>query len=155
MKLLPLFSVIVFFIFAGTAHANQFVFKHLDCKVRFNKTENFMNKLAQKKLSEKGYITYSFNQNNRMNVGDLYFKLAFTRDPGKLWKDCIVTTELRKAKNQRVLSKDKILFSRTVRRSLPRHTFSGDERCTRGLKDTFINIPHCKRMTVSEKTQGH
>lgn len=148
--------LILSFLFVSSAFAQQeYVFKHLDCKVRFSKTDDFLNELAHEKLSDKGYKTHDFVNTDKMNVGDLYFHLEYSRAGMKLWKDCIVNVAIKKAKNQKVFSKDKVLFKKSVKRSLPRHTFSGNERCKRALKDAFVHIPYCQRMTVNEKVQGN
>tara|TARA_Y100000590_G_scaffold263893_1_gene296386 strand:- start:243854 stop:244309 length:456 start_codon:yes stop_codon:yes gene_type:complete len=132
-----------------------FSFKHLDCKIRLNKTKEFLNKEAHKKLKDKGFRPMPFVESNKMNVGDLYFELEVFKDPKKLWKDCIVTAAVKKAKNQRASSNDKELYKKAVKRALPRHTFDGNERCKRALKDVFIHIPYCQTMTVDEKVQGN
>ena len=57
--------------------------------------------------------------------------------------------------NKKAFPKDKTLYERSVRRALPRHTFSGNERCKRALKDTFVHIPKCIPMTINEKIKGN
>lgn len=111
--------------------------------------------MAHQKLKERSFNIKSFVDGDKMNVGDLYFHLEYIRDPKKLWKDCIVNVAVKKATGQRPLSKDRTLYRRSVKRSLPRHTFDGNERCTRALKDAFINIPYCVPMSVEEKVQGN
>lgn len=149
-------TLICFLIFSSPLFAQEeFLFKHLDCKVRYNTTSDFLSQLANKKLVDKNYTPQPFVDGNKMNVGDLYFQLEYKRDPRKLWRDCIVKISIKKATNQKAMSKDKTLFSRSVTRSLPRHTFSGDERCKRGLSDAFVNIPPCQKMTVNEKVKGN
>ncbi|MFT6069080.1 MAG: hypothetical protein ACJAT2_003803 [Bacteriovoracaceae bacterium] len=129
--------------------------KHIDCRVRFNKSDDFLNRQAHEILADKGYKVQSFVNGNKMNVGDLYFKLDYKRDPSKMWKDCVVKVALKKAINQKEYSKDKTLYQKSVRRALPRHTFGGNERCKRGLKDAFVHIPKCVGMSVDEKVQGN
>lgn len=132
-----------------------FEMKHLDCKIRYNKADDFLNRQAHGLLSDKGYRVHSFVNGNKMNVGDLYFKLDYLRDPEKMWKDCVVKVSVKKATNQKAYSKDKTLYEKSIRRALPRHTFSGNERCKRGLKDAFVHIPRCVPMTINEKVQGN
>ncbi len=151
MKILV--TAIIFIISTTSLHA--FELKHIDCKVRYNKTDDFLNRQAHDILKDKGYKVQSFVNGNKMNVGDLYFKLDYQRDPAKMWKDCVVKVALKKAINQKEYSKDKTLYQRSVRRALPRHTFGGNERCKRGLKDAFVHIPKCIGMTVNEKVQGN
>jgi hypothetical protein len=137
------------------AQEPKYSFKHLDCNIRYSKSDDFMNKLAHKKLSDKAFVVKDYVDGDRMNVGDLYFHLEYLRDPSKLWKDCIVKVAIKKASGQKALPKDKSLYSRSVKRSLPRLTFDGNERCTRALKDAFIHIPYCQTMTVNEKVKGN
>ena len=148
--------LIFFLLFSTSLFAQQqFSFKHLDCNVRFNKSSDFLNERTNKSLKDKGFVPKGYVDGNKMNSGDLYFSLEYFRDPKKLWKDCIVTIAVKKAKGQIAKKKDKTLFERSIKRSLPRHTFDGDERCKRALKDAFIHIPYCQTMTVNEKVQGN
>ncbi len=147
--------LLVFLFICTNAYSQAFSFKHIDCKIRFNKTDKLLNEQAHQRLKDKGFKTMPFVDQNKMNVGDLYFELEVFKDPKKLWKDCIVTAAVKKAKSQRPNSKDKNLYKKSVKRALPRHTFDGNERCKRALKDTFIHIPYCQTMTVDEKVQGN
>lgn len=145
----------ILFLLSISLNLSAFEMKHLDCRIRFNKGNDFLIRQAHELLSDKGYQVHPFVNENKMNVGDLYFSLTYKRDPSKMWKDCVVKVSVKKAINQRAYSKDKTLYEKSVRRALPRHTFSGNERCTRGLKDAFVHIPKCIRMTASEKVQGN
>jgi hypothetical protein len=152
VKLLLLLTLVSTTVFAQSP---QYTFKHIDCNIRFTSTGDFLNTMARQKLADKSFIVKDFVDGDRMNVGDLYFTLEYVRDPKKLWKDCIVNVAIKKAKGQKALPKDKVLYSRSIKRALPRHTFNGNERCTRALKDAFIHIPYCQTMTVNEKVQGN
>lgn len=146
---------LVFLFFSTSLSAQYFEMKHIDCKIRYNKIDDFLSRKAYGLLLDKGYKVQSFVNGNKMNVGDIYFKLDYLRDPAKMWKDCVIKVAIKKAINQKEYSRDKTLFEKSIRRSLPRHTFSGNERCTRGLKDAFVHIPKCVPMTVIEKVKGN
>lgn len=145
-----------FFMILSTARAaDYYTMKHLDCNIRYKKTDSFLSRLAMDELADKNFNVQDFVNGDKMNVGDLYFKLDFRRDPEKMWKDCIVKVAVKKASAQKAFPKDKTLYERSVRRALPRHTFSGNERCKRALKDTFVHIPKCIPMTINEKIKGN
>jgi hypothetical protein len=147
--------ILLLLLFSFSASAQSFSMRHLDCNIRFNETNDFLSRQATGLLAGKGFRAVEFVNGNKMNVGDLYFKLDYQRDPAKMWKDCVVKVSIRKASKQIELSKDRTLYEKSIRRALPRHTFAGNERCKRGLKDAFVHIPQCLRMTVDEKVKGN
>jgi hypothetical protein len=95
------------------------------------------------KLKERGYKPQFLGPEKIIIPGNLHLTAKKTRVKGKLWKDCLVKIEIRMAKTNRALSSDKVLFTKETKRSLPRHTFKGNERCTRAIKDAFVHIPYC------------
>jgi len=148
MSLLSLFTIISAFSFSNES-VKFYTFSHPSCKVSvhpsFGKDKDvstFKDTLFSK-LKEKGYHPKVLGSEKIIIPGDLHLKATRKHMKGKLWKDCLVSIEIKMAKTNRALSSDKTLFNKETKRALPRHTFKGKERCVRAIKDAFVHIPYC------------
>ena len=61
----------------------------------------------------------------------------------KIYKDCHYDFSLYLLKNDRSIRKKDLLYTKEVKRSLPRHTFKGKERCRFAINDVFVHLPTC------------
>lgn len=126
-----------------SVHAS-FDFEHPDCKIRFQKGEDHsLNKAAVEKLRARNFIPEQMHENRVLLPGDIYYTYE-KRLEGKLYKACIIRSYIRKAKSRLPQESDRILFKKEIKRSLPRVTFKGSERCLKAIQETFIHIPRCK-----------
>jgi len=125
--------------------AASHTFEHTDCKIRFIPgPDKDLDKIAKKKLQELNFEILPLINNKAMLAKELYYKMELSKDQ-KIYKSCIITSKVRVAQSRLARSTDKILFSKAIKRSLPRVTFSGYERCKMALQETFIHIPVCKK----------
>lgn len=125
-----------------------FSFEHPTCKLRvipLVKEDQYLKKALEEKLSERSF-NYDYLENSReLKKGELYLTIEKTVPKEKAYRDCIIFTKLKQAEyDHRTSREDRTLYKKEVRRAFPRITFEGKERCTRALKDTFVNIPFCK-----------
>lgn len=135
----------LFFISCSQTLAN-FDFEHADCKIRFKKgEESHLNKAAVAQLRKRQYIPEEMHDNRVLLPGDLYYYFE-KRLEGGLYKRCIIRSYIKKAKSRLPQKNDPVIFKKEIKRSLPRVTFSGKERCLKAIKETFIHIPRCKKV---------
>ena len=119
-------------------------FEHPDCKIRFIKGKNeILNKVANEVLKKHSFVPQDLVDNRIMIPGDLYF--LYTVDYGdKMYKSCTINSLIKVAKARTAQADDRILYKKEIKRTLPRITFKGIERCKKALRETFIHIPSCK-----------
>ncbi len=122
-------------------NTEDFSFSHPTCLIRFDKTQEFAGKLASN-LTNKGFKLHDFIDKDKLNSEDLYLSLSIERE-GLFFKDCKLHLRIMQANSAKRISSDKILLESKTIRAIPRVTFSGDERCTRGIDDLFVDIPKC------------
>lgn len=120
----------------------QYSFDHPTCLLRFDPKQEFASKIADA-LKEKGYKLHDYLPEGKLNPEDMYFTLTISRT-GMFFKDCEVSYYIHEASGVKPISSDKQMLHSKTTRSLPRVTFSGDERCTRGIDDLFVNLPSCR-----------
>ncbi|MCF8060303.1 MAG: hypothetical protein K9K67_13460 [Bacteriovoracaceae bacterium] len=132
-----------------TTSAQEFIFEHSDCVIRFKEYDNGEEKLLKKAISllkERSYSPQQMIENKRVLPGELYFDLEVTRPRKNIFTACVVNVAIRKAKASLPTPRDETIFRKSIKRRVPRITLSGGERCNLGLKDAFVHIPHCKNI---------
>lgn len=126
----------------------EFTFEHGDCKIRVKNYEDSelekLSSMAKEKLKGKNFEIQDFIENSRLLAGDLYFDLEVVRPKDHIYTACIVNIVLAKAKGNTPRKSDEILYKKSIRRRVPRITFSGSERCRMALQDAFVHIPYCR-----------
>src|SRR5690606_30892721 len=144
MKYLALIALYSFNSFAEVnvvLNEGDYSFNHPTCLIRFDSKLEFADKL-EKKLKEKGFKTDAYLPEGKLNPEDMYFHFTLNR-VGLIYKECQLEFKIQEAKSVKPVSSDPVFFSAKTTRSLPRVTFSGDERCTRGIDDLFVELPNC------------
>jgi hypothetical protein len=130
-------------------YETYYSFKHENCVASvktLSKEASFLKSTLESKLKERNFKVRYIDKERIIRKRDLYIMIKHNRIDGKSYKDCEVEIKLKQAKNDyRMSSSDKILNQKKVKRSFPRITFKGNERCKRALKDTFTDIPFCKK----------
>tara|TARA_R110000868_G_scaffold25366_2_gene98857 strand:- start:2012 stop:2470 length:459 start_codon:yes stop_codon:yes gene_type:complete len=121
---------------------DDFSFNHPTCLIRFDSSQEFASEIRAN-LKTKGFKIQDYLPEGKLNPEDLYLKLGIERE-GWFYKDCHLTLQISQANSIKPLMSDLLLMSAKVKRIYPRVTFSGDERCTRGIDDLFVNIPTCR-----------
>ncbi len=122
-------------------NSDDFSFTHPTCLVRFDNSQEFANKISVN-LKDKGFKLQDYIEGEKLNPEDMYLSLTIKRE-GWFFKDCELDLKIMEAKSSKRLSTDRTLLESKTVRAYPRVTFSGDERCTRGIDDLFIDIPKC------------
>jgi hypothetical protein len=140
------FSIALIFPNFAQAKDPAFSFRHPDCKIKTlltEKTEFLYDTLES--MSEKRLLNLSKMKNKRdIYKGEMYFEMSFERIDKKLYDHCEVNLKIKLAKEDRLLtSQDETLYNQKNKRSLPRVTLKGNERCKRALRDAFVHIPTC------------
>ena len=122
-----------------------YTYEHPTCNVSLhdNFKEESFKELVVSLLKERSYNISFLKKRNILKSGDLHLLIKKNKLKGKMWKDCVVEAKLYYSKNSNASLKDDVIFKKKVKRQYPRVTFSGNERCERALKDSFIHIPHC------------
>jgi len=110
--------------------------------LRFDEKQEFSTKLKEN-LIKKGFKLHGYIEEKKLNPEDLYMTLSISRE-GLFFKDCKLTIKINEATSSKILSTDKTLLQTVTTRAYPRVTFNGDERCTRGIDDLFVDLPSCK-----------
>jgi hypothetical protein len=123
----------------------QYDFEHADCKIRYSNVKDnpSLTKVIVNVLKKKKFKPELMIENSAVIPGDTYYTFDKTLE-GKLYKTCTIHSFIKIASSRLPRASDKILYQREVKRSLPRITFSGGERCRKALQETFIHIPRCK-----------
>ncbi len=144
--------LLITLLFLGNLKAetiNPFNFEHINCKVKspnfFENDFNYLKKIFEEKTSERKLKLSYYSKSKEIFKRDLYFdiKVESLKDES-VYAPCEVTLTLKEAATQQGLSKnDRILYRGQTKRTVPRVTFKGKERCTRALKEAFISIPYC------------
>ncbi len=135
-------------VFLTPLHAQSFTFEHRDCQIRVkeegsDKEMTHLLSLAKNLLEQRNYNVLPFMDNKRVLPGELYFTLKVTRSKESIYKPCFVSFDVKLSTGNLPKEADKKLFSKEIKRSLPRITFSGSERCRMALEDSFIHVPTC------------
>lgn len=135
-------------LFTQVINAQEFTFEHSDCKIRTKSYQNDeLDNLVEKakdKLVQRKFEIQSFIENERLLPNDLYFTLEVDRPKDHLFTSCIVKIAIKVAKGNKPTSADRSLYQKSIKRSVPRITFQGAERCRMALQDAFVHIPLCK-----------
>lgn len=121
---------------------NDYSFNHPTCLLRFDSAQDFSDKLKEN-LVKRGFKLHDFIEDNKLNPEDLYLSLSIERE-GIFFKDCKLHLKINQAVSSKRLSSDKTIIQSQTTRTYPRVTFDGDERCTRGIDDLFVNVPKCE-----------
>ena len=125
-------------------------YDHPTCKIKIVplvKEDQYLKDVLNELLKERNFIYTYIESNKELDKRDLYLSVKRESFAHKAYKDCEVSTVVNEAKFDRRTSKeDKKLFSKKAKRSYPRITFEGKERCRRALRDTFLEIPFCKKV---------
>lgn len=156
-KIYSLIFVFIFLSFAIQASDDEdkkeilreyFSFEDSSCELKIlpiSKEHDYMKAMLTDKLKERDFKYKSIQETQEIRKNDLYLTFEVTYGTDKAYRDCIVETKIMRAKNNySVSSSDKVMFTNKSKRSFPRITFEGKERCTRALRDSFIDIPICK-----------
>ena len=142
---------IIFIIFSLNNFA-QYNFEHADCKIGFVKgTKKYLNKVAKETLIGRSFKPQKLLENRILLPDDLYYTYEVIFGD-TLYKSCTIRSFIKIASSRTPQDKDRIVFKKEIKRTLPRVTFSGSERCKKAIKETFIHIPNCKAIGfASEK----
>jgi len=126
--------------------AGEFEFEHSDCTIRYVPLQSSekLNSKAQNLLKEHDYKVKPLIDGKRLLVGEMYFTLEKELPKKKLYSACVITVKIKKAKGNQPRMSDKVHFAKTIKRTVPRITFKGSERCNFAIKEAFIHIPSCK-----------
>ncbi|EQC44401.1 hypothetical protein M900_A0375 [Bacteriovorax sp. Seq25_V] len=123
-------------------------FSHPTCE--FYLVDNQLNKkettLLKSKLSQRGYKfvkEVSMKETINYMADSLYVETSRILS-GKVYKECLVEINIKKAEGPRPSSKDKSLYKNSSLRKFPRQTFHGNERCFMALSDLTFGINFCK-----------
>ncbi len=156
-KLISLISFIIMtFSMISQTDAQEFIFEHADCKIRMQekvatKDQNqsdldTLQKQMKEELGRRNYQINPFIDNKRVLTGELYFNWSLNFTKESVYHSCVINVSLRQAKGQMPRKSDSKLYSKTVKRRVPRITFKGMERCKLAVKESFIHIPTCKKI---------
>jgi hypothetical protein len=99
--------------------------------------------LVFKLLKERNYKATMLKENKKIIAGDFHSEFTWKRTGEKLFKDCSAKLIVKRSKVDRAMSDDDIQFEENAKRSFPRHTPKGNERCRRAIQDVFNLLPHC------------
>ena len=124
----------------------SFSFPHPYCKVKHLPTQQgeFLYSTLNEMSKKRRLKLIRMKDKRDIYKGEMYFRFKIARIKKKLYDHCQVDLELVLASEDRYTSsRDQILYSKKSKRSLPRITLKGNERCHRALKDAFIHIPTC------------
>lgn len=99
--------------------------------------------LIFKLFKERNYKAAMLKENKKLIAGDFHSTFTWQRTGEKLFKNCSAKLVVKRSKVDRALSDDDIQFEENAKRSFPRHTPSGKERCRRAIQDVFNLLPHC------------
>lgn len=139
------------YLFALVSTSAQFyTFEHRDCRLRTrsyqDELKNDLMNQAKGLLKKRNFDIQQMMDDKRVLPGELYFDLEVVRPREKLFTSCVIIVQMRQAEKNFPQSSDKTLFRKSIKRSLPRITLSGKERCKMALKDAFVHIPSCQKM---------
>jgi hypothetical protein len=132
------------------ANANQsYTFTHRDCIIRYKAplpdAPELTNTLVEH-LTKHGLKPAPLLENKRLLEGELYILVKKHLVQDKIiFKDCIVKISIHKSERNRIQKSDRVIYQKESKRSFPRVTAKGTERCVRALKDAFVHIPYCRR----------
>ncbi len=137
--------LMAFFSMKMTIYAQEFTFQHSDCRIRMKAAQSPRLKQAKELLEKKDFKVLELIEGKRTFPDELYFKLQIDRPKEKLYSACIVTIKILKAKGNIPKESDMVIFKKSIKRTVPRITFKGEERCRMALDDAFIHIPYCRQ----------
>lgn len=147
---LPTILVVLTFLLSTNSFAKKIYYKinHDSCRMKIVNTFKSKEDLVYKNyvldlLKERKYKTSFLKPNKKIIAGDFYLKFTWHRSGEKIYKDCDVDVVMKRSRVDRIHSDDKVVFEKTSKRALPRHTFKGKERCRRAITDVFNLLPHC------------
>lgn len=129
--------------------AQSFSFDHPNCQVRlksFPKDQQYLRSTLSEELSKRNFESLPMKDDKRVLPGDMYFNLEVVKLPSKLYHPCLVKIKFKVAKNRNPSASDKTIFQKEIKRTFPRVTLNGKERCKKALKDSFVHIPYCKKL---------
>lgn len=134
---------VLFSFLSLVAFAQDFSIKDVNCQVKINPMNDRLFDDFQSQLKEKGYEPVVMTEGQTINRGELTARFEKVHLDGKLYKDCQITLKvLRLTSHQSEFEAD-VIVDHTTTRTLPRITFKGHERCSRGLRDAFLHLPAC------------
>jgi len=143
------FIYITFFIISSNGYtqsqSDYFYVKKANCELRLSplgKNEVQFKGHIKKLLSKKGYTVKDFIENKRVLPGEDYIEFKISKSDD-FWKKCISLFKYKTSEFNKPSIKDKIKYMHQTTRSLPRITPSGNERCTRSIKDLLVHLPQC------------
>jgi hypothetical protein len=143
MKKLILF---LFCLFPMQSQATEeFVLNDVNCQVKINTVHDRLFDLFQELLKQKGYEPIVLTAGQSINRGELTARFEKKHLDGKWYKDCQINLKLMRLTSHQSEHEAEMVVDHTTVRSLPRITFKGHERCSRGLRDAFIHLPPCKK----------
>jgi hypothetical protein len=121
---------------------------HDSCRIKvwnnFKSKEDLKYKeLVFKLLKERDYKATILKENKKIIAGDFHLNFTWNRSGEKLFKNCSAKVIMKRSNVDRALEDDDIQFEQNAKRSFPRHTPKGVERCERAIKDVFNLLPHC------------
>ncbi len=129
--------------------AQSFSFDHPNCQVRvksFPKKLQYLKSTLNEEFSKRNFQSLPMKDNKRVLPGDMYLDLEVVKLPSKLYHPCLVKIKFKVAKNRNPSTSDETIFQKEIKRTFPRVTLNGKERCKKALKDSFVHIPYCKKL---------
>lgn len=143
--------LIVLFAFSSPVFAKKKIYykiNHDSCRIKvwntFKSEEDLKYKdLIFKFLKERDYKATMLKEKKKIIAGDFHLHFTWKRSGEKLFKDCSTKVIVKRSKVDRALDGDNVTFEENAKRSFPRLTPSGGERCRRAIKDVFNLLPHC------------
>ncbi len=136
--------------------AQEFVVEHADCKIRMKDQSvvdseeeeeiNELQDLITEELEKRNFSINPFIENKRVLDGELYFEWERDFTQESIYHSCVIKIAVKQAKGQTPLESDPTLYTKTIRRRVPRITLRGMERCKLAMKECFIHIPTCKKV---------
>lgn len=130
----------------GHLKANSFEVRDPRCQIKVQQENDRLFALFLELLEEKGYRPSLISTDNPLYEGEMIASFEKEHLPGKIFKDCQIRVFIRRhQQNTGVTDPENLIVDHTSVRSLPRITFRGHERCTRGMRDAFVHVPPCVR----------
>lgn len=138
-------KLVLFFVISLNFYGSEdyFSFTHQNCFLRFDDQSDYKEQIKGL-LKTRGFRLKKYLPKSRVHEKDMYFLSTIALSDKKLYKDCTAIVQIKVSKKQRPNKSDKVVAKGEVKRSLPRVTFKGKERCTRAIRDAFVHIPTCK-----------
>jgi hypothetical protein len=124
---------------------SSYSFKHPNCIVYYakNKSNADFASTLEKYLEHKQFKNAKPLPDHKLPKGTLVARLKINYVGSLLYKDCLAKVSIMAMEGTYPSSSDRVLYKKEIKRSFPRVTFKGAERCRRAIADAFVHIPYC------------